>query len=110
MTKQFNGKIAVDIRDSVPDWAPFLAPRHGRCATNVLYLVWDDLGFATMDMYGGPVSVSEHASHRRQRCEVLELPHDSIVFADASILAHRPQRHDERDGDDCGFASGFPGI
>ena len=56
MTKQFNGKIAVDIRDSVPDWAPYLAPEAPEGAPNVLYLVWDDLGFATMDMYGGPVN------------------------------------------------------
>ncbi len=27
MTKQFTGKIEPDIRDSVPDWAPYLAPR-----------------------------------------------------------------------------------
>ena len=26
MTKDFNGKIALDIRDSVPDWTPFLPP------------------------------------------------------------------------------------
>jgi arylsulfatase len=56
MTKQFNGKIAVDIRDSVPDWAPYLAPEAPEGAPNVLFLAWDDLGFATMDMYGGPVN------------------------------------------------------
>ena len=27
MVEAFTGKIAVDIRDSEPDWAPFLAPR-----------------------------------------------------------------------------------
>jgi hypothetical protein len=29
MTKQFRGKIAIDIRDSVPDWGPYLA--RGAC-------------------------------------------------------------------------------
>lgn len=27
MPAQFNGKIELDVRDSTPDWEPFLAPR-----------------------------------------------------------------------------------
>ena len=49
-------KIELDIRDSEPDWAPYLAPQAPAGAPNVLLLAWDDLGFATMDCYGGPVS------------------------------------------------------
>ena len=30
MAPDFEGKIALDIRDSVPDWAPFLAPKAPR--------------------------------------------------------------------------------
>lgn len=26
MAEQFNGKIALDVRDSVPDWKPYLLP------------------------------------------------------------------------------------
>ncbi|MCC6754897.1 MAG: arylsulfatase [Solirubrobacterales bacterium] len=52
---QFNGSIATDVRDSEPDWAPFLAPQARKDAPNVLFLVWDDLGYATMDVFGGPV-------------------------------------------------------
>jgi len=52
---QFNGSIATDVRDSEPDWAPFLAPQARKGAPNVLFLVWDDLGYATMDVFGGPV-------------------------------------------------------
>ena len=85
MTKQFNGKIAVDIRDSEPDWAPYLAPEAPEGAPNVLYLAWDDLGFATMDMYGGPVNCPNMRRIADSGVQVLELPHDSVVFADASI-------------------------
>ena len=53
--KVYKGKIAVDIRDSEPDWAPFLAPKAKEGAPNVLFIAWDDLGYATMDIYGGPV-------------------------------------------------------
>jgi len=56
MAKKFNGKIALDIRDSEPDWAPYLAPKAPADAPNVLFVAWDDLGYATMDSFGGPVS------------------------------------------------------
>ncbi len=55
MPPTFQGKMAVDIRDAVPDWTPYLAPRAPEGAPNVLFIVWDDLGYATMDIYGGPV-------------------------------------------------------
>lgn len=51
----FNGKISVDIRDSEPDWAPYLAPRAPEGAPNVLFIAWDDVGYGTMDVFGGPV-------------------------------------------------------
>jgi hypothetical protein len=56
MAKLFKGKIAVDIRDSTPDWDPYLAPKAPPGAPNVLLLAWDDLGYATMDTFGGPVA------------------------------------------------------
>jgi arylsulfatase A-like enzyme len=54
---QFAGKIALDIRDSQPDWGPFEAPRAPQNAPNVLYLVWDDVGIATWDCFGGLVEM-----------------------------------------------------
>jgi arylsulfatase len=51
----FRGKIELDIRNSTPDWDPFQAPKAPMGAPNVLFLVWDDLGYATMDVFGGPV-------------------------------------------------------
>lgn len=55
MTRQFRGKIAVDIRDSEPDWAPYLAPKAPAGTPNVLLVAWDDVGYGTMDCFGGPV-------------------------------------------------------
>ncbi|MCZ7628028.1 MAG: sulfatase-like hydrolase/transferase [Microthrixaceae bacterium] len=55
MPKHFNGRIELDIRDSEPDWTPYLAPKAPEGAPNVLFLTWDDLGYATMDIFGGPV-------------------------------------------------------
>ncbi|MDL2075354.1 arylsulfatase [Streptomyces sp. GXMU-J15] len=55
MAKPFKGKISLDIRDSQPDWTPFLAPRAPENSPNVLVIAWDDVGYGTMDCFGGPV-------------------------------------------------------
>ncbi len=53
VSKQFNGKISLDVRDSVADWAPYEAPKAPENAPNVLYIVWDDVGFGAFDINGG---------------------------------------------------------
>jgi arylsulfatase len=56
MAKQtWNGQVAVDIRDSEPDWTPFLQPQAPEGAPNVLMIVWDDVGYGAMDVFGGPI-------------------------------------------------------
>jgi arylsulfatase A-like enzyme len=55
MSTPFQGKINVDIRDSVPDWTPFEAPKAPDGAPNVVYIVLDDVGFSAMSCYGGPI-------------------------------------------------------
>jgi arylsulfatase A-like enzyme len=54
---QFQGTIAVDIRDAQPDWTPYRATSAPEGAPNVLYLLWDDVGFATCDCFGGLVDM-----------------------------------------------------
>jgi arylsulfatase A-like enzyme len=55
VTPEFAGKIELDIRDAVPDWEPYLAPKAPGGAPNVVFIVWDDVGYGTMDCFGGPV-------------------------------------------------------
>jgi len=55
MTERFGGTINIDIRDSVPDWAPFEPPKASPGAPNVVYIVLDDVGFSAMSCYGGPI-------------------------------------------------------
>jgi arylsulfatase A-like enzyme len=47
--------VDVDIRDSVPDWEPFVQPKAPAGAPNVLMIVWDDVGYGAMDVNGGPI-------------------------------------------------------
>ena len=53
MAKPFKGTIDVDIRDSVPDWEPFVQPVAPAGAPSVLYIVLDDVGYAAMEPWGG---------------------------------------------------------
>src|SRR5438132_339273 len=55
MAQQFKGTINIDIRDSEPDWTPFEPPKAPPGAPNVLYIVIDDVGFAALSCYGGPI-------------------------------------------------------
>ena len=55
MGKPFTGAVSVDIRDSMPDWSPFEPPRAPDSSPSVVYVVLDDVGFAAMSCYGGPI-------------------------------------------------------
>ena len=92
MKEQFKGVVNVDVRDSVPDWAPFLQPQAPEGAPNVLMIVWDDVGYGAMDVFGGPIETPTHAAPRRPWACASELPHHRAVLADALEPADRPQR------------------
>jgi arylsulfatase A-like enzyme len=55
MANTFKGTINLDIRDSVPDWEPFIQPQAPEGAPNILMIVWDDVGYGAMDVFGGPI-------------------------------------------------------
>ena len=62
MSKQFNGTINLDIRDSVPDWGPYAEPKAKDCMENakppnILYVVLDDTGFGAWEMFGGKIKM-----------------------------------------------------
>jgi len=56
VSKAFEGRINVDIRDSVQDWSPFEPPRAPSGAPSVVYIVLDDVGFSAMSCYCGPIA------------------------------------------------------
>ncbi|HUU76600.1 MAG TPA: sulfatase-like hydrolase/transferase [Methanoregulaceae archaeon] len=55
MTTPWKGKIAVDIRDAEPDWTPYIQPQAPEGGANILMIVWDDVGYGSMDAFGGPI-------------------------------------------------------
>jgi arylsulfatase len=54
--REFRGIVNIDIRDSVPDWAPFEPPKAPQGRPNVVYIVLDDVGYSAMSCYGGPIA------------------------------------------------------
>ena len=57
MNEDFNGVIQVDVRDSVPDWAPYELKRAPEGAPNVLVVLYDDTGLAAWSPYGGRINM-----------------------------------------------------
>ena len=110
MTKKFEGKIALDIRDSVPDWSPYLAPKAPEGAPNVLMIAWDDLGYATMDSFGGPVSCPNMARIAEKGVKFANFHTTALCSPTrASLLTGRNATSNGM-ATIAEFASGFPGI
>jgi len=57
MPRNFAGKIALDIRDSTPDWDAFLDTKAPKDAPNVLVILYDDTGCAAWSPYGGRIQM-----------------------------------------------------
>ncbi|WP_353643117.1 arylsulfatase [Mesorhizobium sp. WSM2239] len=55
--KPFKGVIKLDVRDSKPDWEPYLPPRAPKGAPNVLIILYDDTGQAAWAPYGGAINM-----------------------------------------------------
>ncbi|NEX94457.1 arylsulfatase [Caulobacter sp. 17J65-9] len=57
MPVPFKGVVKVDVRDSKPDWAPYLAPKAPEGAPNVLVILYDDTGLAAWSPFGGGIDM-----------------------------------------------------
>ena len=57
MAQPFKGTINVDVRDSEPDWGPYVTPKAPEGAPNVLIVLYDDTGLAAWSPYGGRINM-----------------------------------------------------
>ena len=55
--KSFKGTIKLDIRDSVPDWEPYLPAKAPAGAPNILFVLYDDTGLAAWSPFGGGINM-----------------------------------------------------
>jgi len=57
LMRGFQGKIELDVRNSKPDWKPFIPPKAPEGAPNILFILYDDTGQAAWSPYGGRLSM-----------------------------------------------------
>lgn len=107
---RFKGKIATDIRDSQPDWTPFLAPKARKGAPNVLMLVWDDVGYATMDVFGGPVETPNMRRIADRGVKFSNFHTTALCSPTRSSLLTGRNATSNGMATIAEFSSGFPGI
>ena len=56
-TKPFKGVIKLDVRDSVPDWEPYIPKKAPAGAPNILFVLYDDTGLAAWSPFGGGINM-----------------------------------------------------
>src|SRR6187397_2326751 len=57
MPSSSKGTVNLDIRDSTPDWTPFVAPTAPEGSPNVLVVMFDDTGLAAWSPFGGRIEM-----------------------------------------------------
>ena len=56
-TKPFKGVIKLDVRDSTPDWDPYVPTKAPEGAPNILFVLFDDTGLAAWSPFGGRINM-----------------------------------------------------
>jgi len=56
-TPPFKGTIKLDVRDSVPDWEPYIPTKTPEGAPNILLVLYDDTGLAAWSPFGGAINM-----------------------------------------------------
>ncbi len=107
---EFKGRIALDIRDSTPDWEPYLAPKAQDGAPNVLMLVWDDVGYGTMDVFGGPVETPNMRRIADAGVRYANFHTTALCSPTRSSLLTGRNATSNGMATIAEFSSGFPGI
>jgi len=55
--KPFKGVIKLDVRDSTPDWEPYIPTKAPAGAPNILFVLFDDTGMAAWSPFGGRINM-----------------------------------------------------
>jgi arylsulfatase len=53
----FKGVIKLDVRESTPDWTPYIPKKAPAGAPNILIILYDDTGQAAWSTYGGRINM-----------------------------------------------------
>jgi len=110
MAIQFNGKIALDIRDSTPDWDAFLDRKAPKDAPNVLVILYDDTGCAAWSTYGGRINMPTLDRLASQGLTYSQWHTTSVCSPTRSTMLTGRNHHQNGFGTIAESAAGFPGY
>lgn len=111
MRAAFNGVTNLDVRESEPDWTPFLPPQAPEGSPNVVYIVWDDAGLAAFNCFGSPV-IETPAMDRLAAMGVRFSQWHTTALCSPTRSSLLTGRNCHRNGMACIVegAQGFPGM
>ncbi len=110
MHARFRGKIALDIRDSKPDWPAFLDPRAPKDAPNVLVILYDDTGQAAWSPYGGRINMPTMDRLAKNGLTYTQWHTTSVCSPTRSCFLTGRNHHANGFGTIAESAAGFPGY
>ncbi len=106
---RFNGHITLDARNAEPDWSAYEPPDAPEGAPNILYIVWDDVGFGCFDCFGGLVETPNMTRIANMGLRYTQFHTTALCSPTRACLL--TGRNATSNGMACisEFSSGFPG-
>ena len=106
----FDGKIELDVRDSVADWAPFELKKAPEGAPNILVVLYDDTGLATWSPYGGRVNMPTLQKLADNGLMYSQWHTTALCSPTRSCFLTGRSQHVNRSGSITEGSNGFPGM
>jgi len=110
MPRPFKGRIALDIRDSKPDWGAFLDAKASEDAPNVLVILYDDTGCAAWSPYGGRINMPTLDRLAKNGLTYTQWHTTSVCSPTRSCFLTGRNHHSNGFGTIAESAAGFPGY
>ena len=99
MSRQFQGTINIDIKDSMPDWEPYRpADRRRRTRRTCSTSSSTTSGFSAMESFGGLIETPNIKRIADRGLMYTNFHTTALCSPDALVPADGPQPHDELHG------------
>jgi arylsulfatase A-like enzyme len=110
MSRSFNGKVELDIRDSKADWPAFLDTTAPPDAPNVLVILYDDTGQAAWSPYGGRINMPTLDRLAKNGLIYTQWHTTAVCSPTRSCFLTGRNHHANGFGSIAEAATGFPGY
>lgn len=108
--ESFKGTINLDIRDSTPDWTPFVAKQAPEGSPNVLVVTFDDTGLAAWSPFGGRIDMPTLDRLADDGLRYSQWHTTALCSPTRSCLLTRRNHHQNGFASISETATGFPGY